>query len=112
VVRAVPAGGEVGTAGASEPESMTAMGTVQAIASNSLTITGGGGGGATFTQTFVVDEHTKVFAKGAGTAAAAKGGRLPFSDVVTTGDHVSVSYHKVGNTLHASDVRVTMKAMH
>src|SRR5262249_48964709 len=47
VVRAVAASA-TGTAG-TETESMNAMGTVQSIASNSLTITGSGGGGATFT---------------------------------------------------------------
>jgi hypothetical protein len=70
------------------------------------------GSGATFTQTFVVDEHTKVFAKGAGTTAAANGGRVAFTDIVSSGDHVTVSYHKMGDRLVASDVRVTQKAMH
>lgn len=93
-------------------ESMTSAGTVQAIGSNTMTITGNGGGGASFTQTFTIDEQTRVFAKGASTAAAPKGGRLPFTEVVSNGDHVSVSYHKVGEKLHASDVRVTSKAMH
>jgi hypothetical protein len=111
-VRAVSAVSATSGSIASEPESLTAMGTVQSVASNTMTITGGGGGGATFTQTFLIDERTKVFAKGASTAAASKGGRLPFNELVTSGDHVSVSYHKVGGQLHASDVRVTMKAMH
>lgn len=95
-----------------EVESMTSTGTVQAIGGNSITISGGGGGGAMFTQTFTIDERTKVFAKGAGTAAAAKGGRVPFTEIVSNGDHVSVSYRKVGDRLVASDVRVTLKAMH
>jgi hypothetical protein len=112
VVRAVSAVSATSGSIASEPESLTSNGTVQSVAPNSMTITGGGGGGASFTQTFMIDERTKVFAKGAGTAAAAKGGRLPFNELVTSGDHVSVSYHKVGGQLHASDVRVTMKAMH
>ena len=38
--------------------------------------------------------------------------RLPFSQLVGSGDKVSVSYHKMDGALHASDVRVTMKAMH
>jgi hypothetical protein len=112
VVRAVAAASAGNGSPASEPESLTSKGTVQSVAPNSITITGAGGGGASFTQTFMIDEHTKVFAKGAGTAAAAKGGRAPFNELVTSGDHVSVSYHKAGGQLHASDVRVMMKAMH
>lgn len=112
IVRAVSSVAESASASTSEPERMVATGTVQSIRANSLTINGGGGGGATFTQTFVIDESTKVFAKGAGTAAAAKGGRAPFTDLVNSGDQVSVSYRKVGDRLHASDVRVTMKATH
>jgi hypothetical protein len=96
----------------SSPETLISRGIVQSIGANSITITGAGGGGASFTQTFVVDEQTKVFAKGAGTAAAAKGGRVPFAELITSGDHVSVSYHRMGSTLRAADVHVTVKAMH
>jgi hypothetical protein len=106
------AAGSAGAAGQSEPDVLTATGTVGTIAANSMTISGSGGGGATFTQTFTIDERTKVFAKGAGTAAAAKGGRVPFSEIVSSGDMVQVSYHKVGDALHANDIRVTRKAMH
>jgi hypothetical protein len=112
IVRAVASVSATSGSIASEPASMTSIGTVESIAANSMTITGGGGGGATFTQTFLIDGRTKVFAKGASTAAAAKGGRLPFNELVGSGDHVSVSYHKVGGQLHASDVRVKMKATH
>jgi len=110
-VRAVAAA--VATAGESvprEPESPLAKGTVQSVTPNAITITGGSGGGASFTQTFMIDERTKVFAKGAGTAAAARGGRAPFNELVTSGDHVVVSYQKVGGSLHASNVRVMLKA--
>jgi hypothetical protein len=31
---------------------------------------------------------------------------------VTSGDHVTVSYHKVAGTLRASDVRVMLKGTH
>jgi uncharacterized protein DUF5666 len=109
MVRAVIASGD---GAAAEPESLSSSGTVQTIAANTMTITGAGGGGATFTQTFIIDEQTKVFAKGAGTAAAAKGGRVPFTEIVASGDLVNVSYHKVGDALHAADVRVTRKASH
>ena len=101
-----------GAATSSEPEALTTSGTVQSVGSNSITISGAGGGGASFTQTFMIDDRTKVYAKGAGTAAAAQGGRLPFSQVVGSGDKVNVSYHKMDGALRASDVRVTMKATH
>jgi len=100
------------TADGAAADAMWAAGTVQAIGSNSITIAGSGGGGSAFTQTFLIDEHTKVFAKGAGTAAAARGGRVPFGEIVTSGDHVSVSYRMAGDRLTASDVRVTMKGTH
>jgi hypothetical protein len=114
VVRVVPtlSGTGSGNKAPKAPTTMTSTGTVQSIGANSLTIAGSGGGGASFTQTFIVDQTTKVFAKGAGTAAAARGGRVPFSEIVSSGDLVSVSYSKLGGRLHASDVRVTMKATH
>jgi hypothetical protein len=37
---------------------------------------------------------------------------MPFADLVTSGDHVSVSYRAQGNSLLASDVHVTIKATH
>jgi hypothetical protein len=95
-----------------EPASLRSNGTVQSIAPNAITISGNAGAGASFTQTFTIDERTKVFAKGAGTAAAARGGRAPFNELVTSGDHVTVSYHKVAGMLRASDVRVTVTGTH
>jgi hypothetical protein len=111
-VRALPVASAVEGSPTSEPESQTSSGTVQSIGANSITIIGGGGGGASFTQTFMIDERTRVFAKGAGPAAAARGGRAPFNELVTSGDHVTVSYHKVAGTLRASDVRVMFKGTH
>ena len=87
-------------------------GVVKAIGSDWITINGRSGGGALFEQTFTIDPDTKVFAKGAGTAAAANGGKTPFSALIAAGDRVNVSYHKLGSALHASDVHVTMKASH
>jgi hypothetical protein len=81
-------------------------GTVKTIAGNSLTITGSSGGGATFTQTFVIDATTKVIGRGIGTATAATGGRGAVTDLVKTGESVSVSYMERGSTLHASEIRV------
>jgi protein involved in polysaccharide export with SLBB domain len=103
----------VASAGASseaKPTEMVASGTVKSIAANTLTISGSAGGGATFTQSFTIDSGTKVVAKGAGTAAAAKGGKLAITEALGVGDRVSVSYHDAGNALQASEVRVTVKA--
>jgi hypothetical protein len=85
-------------------------GVVTAVTSSSLSISGSSGGGGKFTQTFVIDDKTKVQAKGASTALAASGGKGPVTSLVATGDHVSVSFDESAGTLHATDIRVTMKA--
>src|SRR3954463_15341440 len=89
---------------------MHSAGIVKALGADWITINGKSGGGASFEQTFKVDPKTKVFAKGAGTATAATGGRGLFDQLVASGDHVRVSYHKNGADLFASDVHVTVKA--
>ncbi len=91
------------------PGSKSSSGTVQSVSATSMTITGSSGAGASFTQTFTIAADTKVVGKGAGTASAAKGGKIAITDLVANGDHVSVSYREMGTTLHASDVRVTAK---
>ena len=95
--------------GGSAAAAKTSSGTVQSVSAASMTISGSSGAGAKFTQTFTIDSETKVVAKGASTATAAKGGKAGVTDLVATGDHVSVSYHAVGETLHASEIRVTSK---
>jgi len=89
---------------------MTSSGLVESTGDRSITISGHSGGGSTFTQTFAVDAQTRVFAKGAGTATRASGGKIPFTSLVANGDRVTISYEKAGDGLRASDVRVTMKA--
>jgi hypothetical protein len=89
---------------------MVSTGVVKAVSDNSMTINGSAGGGAKFTQSFTVDHTTKVIAKGAGTAAAATGGKLALTKAVSEGDRVSVSYHEAGTSLLASQVVVTLKA--
>jgi hypothetical protein len=111
LVRAVTASSGGDGSRPKEPATQISIGTVQSIGANSITIAGSDNG-ATFTQTFLVDEDTRVVARGASTAAAAKGGRAPFSDLVASGDHVSVWYRSVEGRLLASDVRVMRKAMH
>jgi hypothetical protein len=88
----------------------TTSGTVKSVAATSMTISGSSGSGATFTQAFTIDGTTKVIGKGAGTASAAAGGKTVVTDLVSTGDHVSVTYHAAGNALHAAEIRVTTKA--
>jgi hypothetical protein len=99
-----------GPATAAEAASKTSNGTVKSVAATSLSISGTAGGGATFDQTFVIDAKTKVVGRGAGTAAAAKGGRTAITDLVAAGDKVTVHFHDMGGTLHAAEVRVTAKA--
>ena len=77
----------------------TALGVVKAMGSDWITINGKSGGGASFEQTLKIDAKTMVLAKGASTAVAAQGGRAPLTDLVHSGDHVSASYHKVGDRL-------------
>ena len=99
-----------GPATAAEAASKTSNGTVKSVAATSLSISGTAGGGATFDQTFVIDAKTKVIGRGAGTAAAAKGGKTAITDLVMAGDKVTVHFHDMGGTLHAAEVRVTAKA--
>jgi uncharacterized protein DUF5666 len=99
----------VGGGGDDKPGDMISTGTVKSVTASALTITGSAGGGASFTQSFAIDPATKVVAKGAGTAAAAKGGKIALTDAVAAGDRVSVSYHEASSALQASEVRVTMK---
>jgi len=98
-----------GPATATEAAAKSSSGTVKSVTASSLSISGSGGGGSTFDQTFTIDAKTKVIGKGAGTASAAKGGKIAITDLVAAGDKVSVSFHDMGGALHASEVRVTSK---
>ena len=107
-IRAIASVGASG--GGVAADTKTANGTVKSVAATSMTISGSSGSGATFTQTFSIDGTTKVIGRGAGTASAAAGGKTAVTDLVGNGDHVSVSYHTTGTTLHAAEIRVTSKA--
>jgi Domain of unknown function (DUF5666) len=98
----------VRSVGADPAAAKSSNGTVQSVSATSMTINGSSGSGAKFTQTFAIDGDTKVVGKGAGSAT--KGGKVAITELVGNGDHVSVAYHTMGETLHASDVRVTTKA--
>ena len=84
-------------------------GKVTAITPTSMTI-GGSKGGATFTQSFVIDAKTKVVGRGAGTAAAKAGGKVAATDLIGSGDTVIVTFAEMAGKLHATEIRVTMKA--
>jgi len=95
-----------GAATAAAPR--TIVGKVTSIAPTSMVISGSASVGSSFT--FTIDGTTKVIGKGAGTAAAAAGGKTVVTDLVSTGDTVNVSYHQMGDKLHAAEIRVTAKA--
>jgi hypothetical protein len=89
----------------------SSTGKVSSVSANSLTISGSGGSGATFTQTFVIGPNTKVVEKGAGTMAAKTGGKAVATDLVHTGDTVHVAFSDANGTLQATTVTVTTKAV-
>jgi hypothetical protein len=82
-----------------------ASGSVKSVSGNSLVVTDDGKD-----STFSVDGTTKVIGKGLGTKGAPMGGKLTITEAVKEGDKVTVSYHDVGGSMHASTVRVTAKA--
>jgi hypothetical protein len=93
----------------SEERADTSSGTVDSLTGTTLTISGSTGGGGTFKQSFMVDAKTRVIALGAGTAAAGQGGKVTITDFVGVGDQVTVTYQKMGDALHANEVRVRAK---
>ena len=82
----------------------TASGTVTALSTTSMTISGSSSGGATFTQTYAIDTDTTVVGTGAGTASAK--GKVTITDLVKKGDHVTVTFVPSGTTIRATEVRV------
>jgi len=98
----VPAAGASATAA---PAAKTAAGTVKDVSATSLTITD-----KSKDLTFSVDNSTRVIGKGAGTKAKAGGGKIPITDLVASGDQVSVTYHETDGAMHAASVRVVTKA--
>jgi hypothetical protein len=97
----------VSSAGEDPAAATTSNGTVDAVSATSMTISGSTGP-AKFNQTFTIDSDTKVIGKGVGTAT--KGAKVVITDLVGKGDQVGVSYRMAGTELHATEVRVTMKA--
>jgi hypothetical protein len=92
------------------PKTETAMGTVSAVATDSMTVKGKT---PTESWTFAIDKNTAVVAKGAThkTLALKADGKSPvLTDYVKMNDAVTVKYHDVGGTKHASEIRVTTPA--
>jgi hypothetical protein len=80
-------------------KAMTAAGTVKSVTTEALTISSGGKD-----LTFKVDGTTKFVGKGLGTKAST--GKIMATDAAAVGDHVRVTYHDMGGTMHAATVRV------
>ena len=89
---------------AQKAKAMTAAGTVKSVSATSLTITSGAKD-----MTFTIDSTTKFVGKGLGTKAAK--GPMTAPDAVGMNDRVSVTYHDMGGTMHAANVRVNSKAL-
>ena len=89
---------------AQKTKTMTATGPVKAVTGTSLTVTSGGKD-----MTFTIDGTTKFVGKGLSTKSAA--GKITATDAVAAGDRVTVSYHDMGGTMHAANVRITSKAI-
>lgn len=94
---------------ASEDSGDSFSGRVTAVMANSLTIMSGSN-----EMTFVVDQKTRVVARGAGTAtreARAQGSGPAITDLVHADDEVTVSYTMSGSTRRAAEVRVRFQRL-
>ena len=91
--------------GAVKSAAKIATGTVKSVAANMLTISGAGGKD----MMFMVDAKTNVSGTGVGTKVKAAGGKTVITDLVASGDRVSVSYTGEGTTMIAASVRITVK---
>jgi hypothetical protein len=89
-------------------KTIDAMGTVSAVALDSLTVKG-----KAAEWTFTVDKETTVVVKGAtrkNLELKAEGKSPRLTDFVKVKDEVTVSYHDLGATKHADTIRVTRAA--
>jgi hypothetical protein len=101
-VERVSSAGSAGSVSSTAPSSKSSNGTVKSVAAGSLTVTTEGKD-----MTFLVDANTSVVAKGAGTkSASTPSGKITITDVVKAGERVAVTYHEMGTTMHAAEVRV------
>ena len=90
--------------GKESAKAVTAEGTVSAVSPNALTLKAKGS-----QWTFAVDKSTRVRVAGATRkTAAAQDAKEPLhiTQYVKVGDLVTVTYHDMGDTKHAANVRV------
>jgi len=88
-----------------QPKTLSAMGTVTAVTTDSLTVKN-----KAESWTFTIDKTTSVNAKGAthkSLELKKEGKASKLTEFVKVGDSVTVSYHDLGATKHASVIRVT-----
>src|SRR5215831_6843363 len=78
--------------------------TVKSVSTTSVVVTSLGKDSA-----FSVDSMTRVVGKGIGTKSRAKGNKPSIVDLLKEGDRVTVTYHDVGGTLHATKIEVAAK---
>ena len=76
-------------------------GTVESVAGNSITVNTGSA-----RQTFVIDRDTKVVARGASTASRNREGGVTAPDLVAVGGRVTIAFHRMGDMMHAAEIRV------
>jgi hypothetical protein len=92
----------------STQKTLTATGVVTKVGNDSLVIKQ-----KTGEMTFTIDKETTVIAKGATTktlALKAEGKSTTLANFVKVNDTVTVSYHDVGATKHAANIRVDTQA--
>jgi hypothetical protein len=86
----------------------SARGTVTAVTASSLSVRSGDRD-----VTYSIDKDTRVIGEGVGTITEQRkkaGQTTAFTDLVSVGDSVSVNYHDMGASRHASEVRIRQKA--
>lgn len=88
-----------------KPKTVTVVGFVKSVATDSLAVNGGPGKD----WTFAVDTMTKVIAKGgthAADAAKDAGKPLVITDIIKEGQRVQVKYSETDGKMLASEIRV------
>jgi hypothetical protein len=88
---------------AQKAKAMSASGTVKTVSGTSLVVSSAGKD-----MTFALDGTTKFVGKGLTTKS--KGAPMAATDAVHEGDKVTVSYHDMAGTMHATNVRITSSA--
>ena len=94
-------------AGGSGAAAKIATGTVKSVTATMLTIEGAQG--PLKVMSLAVNAATKVSGMGVAPKVKAAGGKTVITDLVASGDRVSVSYTGEGTTMMAASVRVTAK---